>query len=96
MLTHKHTATALVLNLSTLQLYLKTNCETPNEAWATLKGHFERDILANKLFRKKKYFLSEMKEWDRLDERLKQMKERTGLLSAIGAVIKEEDQIVTL
>lgn len=37
-----------------------------------------------------------MKEGDRLTEHLKQMKEPTDQLSAIGAVIEEEDQIVTL
>lgn len=45
-LAHKHTATVLVLNLSTLQLYLKTSCETPEEAC----------LLANKLFLKEKEF----------------------------------------
>lgn len=44
----------LVLNVSTTQLYLITSCKTPKEAWDTLKGYFERDTLANKLFLKKK------------------------------------------
>ncbi len=43
----------LVLNVSTPQLYPITSCKTPKEAWDTLKGHFERDTLANKLFLKK-------------------------------------------
>lgn len=86
----------LVLNVSTSQLYLITNCQTPKEAWTTLKGQFERDTLANKLFLKKKYFRCEMTEGDRLAEHLKRMKELTDQLSAIGAVIEEEDQIVTL
>lgn len=86
----------IVLNVSTHQLYLITSCQTPKEAWTTLKGHFERDTLANKLFLKKKYFRCEMKEGNRLTEHLKQMKELTDQLSAIGAVIEEEDQIVTL
>ena len=62
----------------------------------TLKGHFERDTLANKLFLKKKYFRCEMKESERLTDHLKQMTELTDQLAAIGAVIEEEDQIVTL
>ena len=86
----------LVLNVSTPQLYLITSCQTPKEAWTTLKAHFERDTLANKLFLKKKYFRCEMKEGESLTDHLKQMKELTDQLSAIGSVIEEEDQIVTL
>ncbi len=86
----------LVLNVSTPQLYLITSCKTPKEAWDTLKGHFERDTLANKLFLKKKYFRCEMKEGECITEHLKRMKELTDQLGAIGAVIEEEDQIVTL
>lgn len=86
----------LVLNVSTPQLYLITSCQTPKEVWTTLKGHFERDTLANKLFLKKNYFRCEMKEGDGLTEHLKQMKKLTDQLSAIGAVIEEENQIVTL
>lgn len=44
----------LVLNVSTPQLDLIISCQTPKEAWDTLRGHFERDTLANKLFLKKK------------------------------------------
>lgn len=61
----------LVLNVSTSQLYLITSCKTPKEAWDTLKGHFERDTLANKLFLKKKYFRCEMKEGENITEHLK-------------------------
>jgi hypothetical protein len=86
----------LVLNVNTPQLYLITSTQTPRVAWTTLKGHFERDALANKLSLKKKYFRCEMKEGDRLTEHLKQMKVLKDQLSAIGAVIEEEDQIVTL
>ena len=86
----------LVLNVSTPQLYLITSCQTPKEAWTTLKAHFERDTLANKLFLKKRYFRCEMKEGEALTDHLKQMKELTDQLSAIGSVIEEEDQIVTL
>lgn len=46
----------LVLNVSTPQLYLITSCQTPKESWTTLKGHFERDTLANKVLLKKRNF----------------------------------------
>lgn len=86
----------LVLNVSTPQLYLITNCKTPKEAWEMLKAQFERDTVANKLFLKKKYFRCEMKEGEHLNDHLKRMKELTDQLGAIGSVIEEEDQIVTL
>ena len=86
----------LVLNVSTPQLYLITSCQTPKEAWDTLRGHFERDTLANKLFLKKKYFRCEMKDGENITEHLKRMKELTDKLGAIGTQIAEEDQIVTL
>ncbi|KAL7400589.1 hypothetical protein ABVT39_014507 [Epinephelus coioides] len=50
------------LNASPPQLYLITSCQTPKEPCNTMKGHFERDTLANKLFLKKKYFRCEIKE----------------------------------
>ena len=86
----------IVLSISTSQLYLVTSCVTPREAWDILRGHFERNTLANKLFLKKKYFRCEMLENMSVDEHLKQMKELTDQLAAIGAEIDEEDQIVTL
>lgn len=86
----------LVLNVSTPRLYLITSCQTPKEAWDTLRGHFERDTLANKLLLKKKYFRCEIEEGESLTEHLKRMKELTEQLGAIGAVTEEEDQIVTL
>ena len=85
-----------MLNLSTPQLYLITSCQTPKEVWNTLKGHFERDTLANKLFLKKKYFRCEMKEGEILTDHLKRMKELNNQFGAIGAVLGEEHQIVTL
>ena len=73
-----------------------TSCEEPKEAWGNLCGHFERETLANKLFFKKQYFRTEMKEGTSVEAHLKQMKEITDRLAAIGAPISEEDQVVTL
>ena len=78
------------------QVYLITSTEDPRAAWGALRSHFERDTLANKLFLKKQYFRAEMKEGTPMEAHLKQMKEITDRLAAIGAPIDEEDQIVTL
>ena len=61
-----------------------------------MRNHFERDTLANKLFLKKQYFRTEMKEGTPVETHLKHMKEITDKLAAIGAPISEEDQVVTL
>ena len=87
---------AIVLAISTPQLYLITSCEKPKDAWDALKNHFERGSLANKLFLKKQYFRTEMKEGTSVEVHLKHMKELTDKLAAIGAPIKEEDHVMTL
>ena len=78
------------------QLYLITSTEDPRAAWDALRGHFDRDTLANKLFLKKQYFRAEMKEGTSMEAHLKQMKEITDRLAVIGAPISEEDQVVIL
>ena len=70
--------------------------EQPKDAWDTLKNHFERDTLANKLLLKKKYFRTEMKDGTSMEVYLKHMKELTDKPAAIGAPISEEEQVVTL
>jgi hypothetical protein len=77
-------------------LYLITSCEERKEAWDTLKKHFERETLANKLFLKKQYFRKETSARSSIDAHLKEMKELTDKLSSIGAPFSEEDQVVTL
>ena len=86
----------IVLAIESTQLYLVTSCEEPKQAWDALKKHFERETLGNKLFLKKQYFRSEMKEGTSVDQHLKHMKDITDKLAAIGAPISEEDQVVTL
>ena len=86
----------LVMAISTSQLYLITSCEKPKDAWDALCNHFERSTLANKLMLKKEYFRMEMKENITIEAHLKKMKELTDKLTAIGAPISEEDQVVTL
>ncbi len=44
---------SIVMAMDTSRLYLITSCEKANNAWSTLRDHFERDTLANKLLVKK-------------------------------------------
>ena len=85
-----------VLGIDSAQLYLITSSEEPKQAWDALKKHFERETLVNKLFLKKRYFRSEMKECTPVEQDLKLMKDITNKLAAIGAPISKEDQVVTL
>ena len=86
----------IVLAIDSAQLYLITSSEESKQAWDALRKHFERGTLANKLFLKKRYFRSEMKEGTPVEQHLKLMKDITDKLAAIGAPISEEDQVVTL
>jgi len=86
----------IVLNICTAQLYLVTSCKSAKEAWDTLGDHYERKTLANKLFLKKTYFRCEMSENMSIQEHLKNMKELVDKITAVGAPIAEEDQVVTL
>jgi len=87
---------AIVMAVSPSQLYLITSCDSPKQAWDALRSHFERDTLANKLLLKKKYFRMEMKETTSIETHLKEMKELTNRLAAVGAPIAEEDQVVNI
>ena len=86
----------IALAMKSSQLYLITSTEEPKAAWDALRNHFERDTLANKLFLKKTYFRTEMREGMSMEQHLKHMKDITDKLAAIGAPISEEDQVVTL
>ncbi len=68
-----------------------TSCTKPKEAWGILCGHYEGKTLANKLYLKKRYFRTEMKEGTSMEMHLKQMKEITDQLAAIGATISDEE-----
>lgn len=87
---------AVVLSVSSELIYLIRECNTPNEAWKKLEGHFERNTLANKIHLKKAYFRANMAESSSVSSHIKYMKDLTDKLAAINAAISEEDQVVTL
>ena len=84
----------IAMSVSSSQLYSITSCEEPKEAWDALKKHFERGMLANKLFLKKQYFRKGRSEGNSIEMHLKEMKELTDKFSSIGAPISEKDQVV--
>ena len=75
----------IVLAIDRAQLYLVTSCEEPKQAWDTLKknNYLEQETLANKLFSKKQYFRSEIKEGTSVEQHLKNMEDITDKLAAI-------------
>ena len=59
--------------------------EEPKQAWDTLKknNYLEQETLANKLFSKKQYFRSEIKEDTSVEQHLKNIKDITDKLAVI-------------
>ena len=76
----------IALAIDSAQLYLITSSEEPKQAWDALRKHFERETLANKLFLKKQYFRSEMKEGTSVEQHLKQSELSGQLLEAESAL----------
>ena len=87
---------ALVMGISSNLIYLVTSCTTPKELWDTLKAQFERNTLANKLFLKRQYFTTKMREGQSVQDHLRCMKEITDKLAALGSAVAEEEQVVVL
>jgi len=77
-------------------IYLINSCTSAKQVWDTLRAHFERNNLANKLYLKKSYFRAIMKEGTAMKDHIKFMKELTDQLGNLGVKIEEEDQVVTL
>ena len=88
------TFSTIVFAICSSQLYLVTSHEKPNPAWGALCNHFARKTLANKLLLKKQYFRMEMSDGTTIEAHLKQMKELTDKLAALGSPIAEEDQVL--
>lgn len=90
----QRTFSLLVMAISDTLIYLITSCATPKDAWDTLKKHFERDNLANKLFLKKKYFRAEMSEGTCVNEHIKFMKELADKLSSCYFIGKSSQKFL--
>ena len=88
--------TAIIMAMASTQIYIVRSCETPDDAWRKLQGHFEKGTLASKLHLRKRYFRMEMTEGTMVEKHLREMKELTDRLAAIGSPIAEEDQVMTL
>ena len=87
---------ALVMGVHSSHIYLVTTCETAKEVWDTLEAQYERNTLANKLFLKRQFFTTKMKEDQSVQAHLKAMKEITDKLGAVGAAVADEEKVVAL
>jgi hypothetical protein len=90
------TMATLVIGVHSSIVYLVTACETPKDLWDTLKVQYERNTLANKLFLKKQYFTTKMREGQSVTAHLKVMKEITDKLAALGAAVADDEKVVAL
>ena len=61
----------IALAISTPQLYQIKSCEKLKDAWDALCNHFEHKSLADKLYLKKQYFRTEMKDGTSIETHLK-------------------------
>lgn len=86
----------LVVGIHSKLIYLVTSCTTPKDVWDTLKGQFERNTFANKMFLKRQYFTTKMSEGQSVRDHLKCMKEISDKLAALGSALAEEEQVVAL
>ena len=86
----------LVVGIHSKLIYLVTSCTTPKDVWDTLKGQFERNTFANKMFLKRQYFTTKMSEGQSVRDHLKCMKEISDKLAALGSAVAEEEQVVAL
>ena len=88
--------TAIVLSISPTLIPLVQLCQTPEEAWKALQEQFEKSTLMAKLHLRKKYFRLEMSEGTSAERHMREMREITDCLSAMGSSISEDDQVMTL
>ena len=86
----------LVVGIHSKLIYLVTSCTTPKDVWDTLRGQFERNTFANKMFLKRQYFTTKMSEGQSVQDHLKCMKEISDKLAALGSAVAEEEQVVAL
>ena len=84
---------ALVMGIQSNLIYLITSCTTPKDLWDTLKVQFERNTLANKLFLKRQYFTTKMKEGQSVQDHLKNMKEIVDNLAALRSKVTGEEPV---
>ena len=86
----------LILSIRSNLLYLVTLCEKPKEVCDTLSAQFERKTLSSKILLKRQYFTTKMRDGQPVQEHLKNLKEITDKLAALGSAVTEEEQVVAL
>ena len=72
------------------------SCNGPVDVWKVLCSNFEKNSLMAKLMLRKRYHMMEMAEGSSADEFLREMSEITDRLSALGAPVSAEDQVLIL
>ena len=87
--------TEIILSISTSIVPIVQSCTTPVEAWEVLQGAFEKCTLAAKLHLHKKYFRMEIQEGGNTKHHIREMKQVTNPLAAIGSTVSKEDRVMT-
>ncbi|KAF0733958.1 hypothetical protein Ae201684_009136 [Aphanomyces euteiches] len=84
------------LSLEDSPLSMRRSCKTAKEAWKRLGDHYEKQILANKLYLRKKFFSCAMVEGSDMLKHINEMKTLSEQLEAVGAPVSEEGLVITL
>ena len=84
--------TAIIMAMASSQIYIVQSCETPDDAWRKLQGHFEKVAHMSKLHLRK----IEMTEGTMVEKHLWEMKELTDRVATIQSPTAEEDQVIPL
>ena len=86
----------ICLAMEDSQLPLVRSSKDAYDAWSRLEGHYEKKILANKLFLRRRFFTTMMGEGDDVLEHINRLKTLAEQLDAVGAPVSEDDLIITL
>ena len=86
----------IVLSIDPSLLYLLGDPEDPKVVWKKLADQFQKKTWANKLALRSRLNNFRLREGDSVQKHVKEMTETFNDLSVIGAVMDEEDKLVTL
>ena len=88
--------TTIVMAVSQSVVSLIQSCEGPVDLWKVLCSNFEKNSLMAKLMLLKRYHMMEMTEGSSVEKFVREMNEITDRLSAMGAPVSAEDQVLIL
>lgn len=90
------TLAIICLAMEDSQLPLVCSVKSTYDAWSRQEGHYKKTSLANKLVLRRRLFSTMIKEDDGVLAHTKKLKTLSELLEAVGALVSENDLLITL